>query len=481
MSTPNILFIMADQLRRDALGCTGARFNTPNLDRIAAEGVCFTHCVTNSPVCIPARVTLATGLYPHNTGVWDNCRYDLPPDTPTWMQAIRAVGYRTSLFGKTHLHHHGGDLRDREPLMHAYGLDDVDEIGGPRASARLLSHMTAEWERKGLWESYREDYRDRFDTKPHVARASVLPLEDYADVYVGRRAREYLASYTRSEPWFCWVSFGGPHEPWDAPEPYASMYDPASMPAPVPALESRAAQRPTGLLDERLRQRPDPSRADIAAMRANYAGNVTLIDDQVGGILDVIEERGELDNTVIVVSSDHGEMNGDCGLIYKNVFLDGAVRVPLLVRTPRTLRSARAGSVSEGPVEWMDIGPTLVELAGGHLVHQHFARSLVSVLRGRAEACREFAVSELHGEIMILDATWKAAVNARGEVYLLFDRVHDPLETTNLAGSSAVAHIETQCRLRLFEHLVQTAPQSLAYRPVEHEVTDLQLDRPFPI
>ena len=149
MDRPNLLFIMTDQQRWDAMGCSGGWVRTPNLDRIAAEGVRFSNCVTTSPICVSARVSLATGRYPHSTGVWDNAEYTLAPDAPTWMRAIRDLGYRTSLFGKTHLHPHSGDLRDREPLMHAYGLDDVNEIGGPRASANCLSYMTADWEARG--------------------------------------------------------------------------------------------------------------------------------------------------------------------------------------------------------------------------------------------------------------------------------------------------------------------------------------------
>ena len=140
MSRPNILFITTDQQRRDSLPCYGLDFmQTPALDRIAAEGMRFTNCVSNSPVCIPTRLSLATGLYPHNTGVWNNLHHQMSPGQPTWMQAVREAGYRTSLFGKTHLHPHQGDLREKEELMHAYGLDDVDEIGGPRASARCHS------------------------------------------------------------------------------------------------------------------------------------------------------------------------------------------------------------------------------------------------------------------------------------------------------------------------------------------------------
>ncbi len=446
---------MTDQQRWDALGCAAGWVRTPNLDRIAAEGVRFSYCVTTTPICIPARVTLATGRYPHNNAVWKNIEYTLPPDAPTWMRAVRDAGYRTSVFGKTHLHPHEGDLREREDLLHAWGLDDVDEIGGPRASATVMSHMTAMWEAKGLLEAYREDYRERFANKPHVARASTLPLADYADVYIGQRAKRYLAEYRRDEPWCCWVSFGGPHEPWDAPEPYASMYDPADMPPPVPRPRDDHP-RPRGWLDyymERGTPRFDPG--DQAAMRANYAGNVTLIDDQIGEILAVIEARGELDNTVIAFTSDHGEMNGDWDLIYKMNFLDGALRVPLIVRTPETAAGA-GGWVNDSPAENSDVGPTLAELAGAELNHRQFAKSLAPALAQRDTRHREDAVSEFRQEFALTDGKWKLATNREGEAYLLFDLREDPAETRNLAGSAEHRDIADAMRLRLFERIAAT-------------------------
>ena len=449
---PNILFLMTDQQRWDAMGCSGNWVQTPNLDRLASEGIRFTNCVTTSSVCIPTRLSLATGLYPHNTHVWNNMNHQMPAETPTWMQAVRDAGYRTSLFGKTHLHPHNGDLREREGLMNAYGLDDVNEIGGPRASAKVLSHMTAMWEEKGLWDAYRADYRERFSTKPHIVRPSTLGLEDYADVYVGQQAKQYLQTYEREEPWCCWVSFGGPHEPWDTPEPYASMYDPDDMPPAIP--RPFAGERPQGHFD-RLMQRVNPTfePGEIGRLRANYAGNVTLIDVQIGEILDAIEARGELENTIIVHTSDHGEMNGDYGLIYKSNFLNGAVRIPLLVRTPD---GTNAGSICESPVEWIDIGPTLVELSGGELEHRQFGKSLCPVLTQPEASHRDFAISEIEGEIMLLNREWKAALNADGEIYLLFDVQNDSNEIDNLAGKPEVADVETALRLQILERLMQT-------------------------
>lgn len=452
---PNLLLLMTDQQRADALGCAGGWVQTPHLDRIATEGVRFANCVTNSPVCIPARLSLATGLYPHNTWVWDNQNHTLDPDTPTWMQAVRAAGYRTSLFGKTHLHPHNGDLRDRESLLHAYGLDDVNEIGGPRASARVLSHMTARWQARGLWQAYQQDMEDRFASKPHVARPSPLPLEEYADVYVGQQARQYLAAYDRHEPWCCWVSFGGPHEPWDTPEPWASQYDGKAMPAAAPLPDwTQDPARPRGYLHERLASPPTLEAGDVAAMRANYAGNVSLIDDQIGTILATIEARGELDNTIIIVTSDHGELNGDFGLIYKSCLLDGAARVPLIVRTPQSAQAG--GTVVDTPAEWMDVGRTLADAAGASLAYSQFGRTLLPTVADPEQPHRREAICEHQGEIMLLDEHWKGVLNRQGQLYMLFDHTTDPLEQDNLAGTGQVERVQADIRQRILEHLLRT-------------------------
>jgi choline-sulfatase len=182
-------------------------------------------------------------------------------------------------------------------------------------------------------------------------------------------------------------------------------------------------------------------------MRADHAGNVSLIDDQVGQILDVVEQRGELDNTVIVFSSDHGEMNGDHGLIYQMNFFDGSVRVPLIVRTPDTVGSELAGTVSTAPTELIDIGPTLAEAAGADLGHRHYANSLLSVLDGSLH--RPDAISEFEGDVMLLNDEWKIVVNKRGEPYLLFNRADDPDEVENLVLDPATADLQAELSQRI--------------------------------
>ena len=397
------------------------------------------------------RAVLAyVGHYPHNTGVWRNRKSQLDPEAPNWMRAVRHAGYRTSVFGKTHLNHvpRGGDLRSQADLLNAQGIDDVYETVGPRQSAYTLSHMTAEWEALGIWDAYQRDFAERFATKPHLVRPSPLGHEHYYDTHVGQRAKAYLEAYDRAQPWFCWVTFGGPHEPWDTPEPYASHYDPGQMP-PALSGDLRGGERPQGRLDAALARKPDLTDDEVAAMRANYAGNLSLIDDQIGQLFTVIERRGEWQNTVVVLCSDHGEMNGDYGLIYKGNFLNSSVRVPLLVTGPGMARG-----VCESPVEWFDVGPTLAEFAGAELDFEQFAVSLMPSLRDPAAATRSEAISEIYQEVMVMDTRWKCVLNATGSVYLLFDLEHDPDEATNLAGRPEYREVEERLRLRILERLM---------------------------
>ena len=453
---PNILLIMCDQLRADALGCSGSWVKTPNVDRIARDGVRFTNCVTNSPVCLPARISLATGRYPHNTGVWDNCPYELPETTPTWMSAIHEAGYRTSVFGKTALHRGGPDLRQFEYKLHSYGLDDVDEIRGPHATVDVICHMTERWKSLGLLDSFRRDMKERGGKNRTLVRPSALPLSEYYDVYVGQRAKEYLHNYKRAEPWFCWVSFAGPHEPWDTPEPFASMYRPEDMPEPIPRPPERR-RGPKGELDRRFAESSRGGVHNAKELRASYAGKVSLIDDQIGQILDEIEKRGELGRTIILFTADHGEMNGDYDLIHKSNFLNPAVRVPFIISAPDLMKSPHSGTVNDSLVEWFDAGPTLAELAGAQLNYSQFGQSVIPSLKNPRIEHRRFAISELLQEVMYLDRDWKLMLNRKREPYRLFDVKNDPRELNDLIGQGEHKSLIDELKSKVAERLRQTA------------------------
>jgi arylsulfatase len=452
---PNILFIMTDQQRWDALGATGDWVNTPNLDSLAEEGFLFSNCYTNSPVCAPARISLASGLYPHNHGLWHNNAYDLPAGLFTWMKAARNNGYRTSLFGKAHLRQrHNKDIRTLEHFMRRYGFDDVNEIVGPRACTKTLSHMTDLWEREGHWQAYIDDYAERFAHKPHIAKPSTLPLELYADSYIGQRAWDYLKGYQHQKPWCLMLSFGGPHEPWDAPEPYASMYRPEDMPPPR-SLGSGWDEIPESTLQERLQRAWKLDPEDVAKLRANYAGNVTLIDDQVGRIIELLKQRGEYENTWIVFTSDHGEFNGDYGLLYKNSFFDSAARVPLIVRPPSAWQSREKTGSSDVMVEMFDLGATIADIVGAKVPSEYFAKSLLPYLRGDRHTHREFAMVEFKGELLYVDPRWKMMINKEAVPCMLIDRGNDPEEAVNLVGGVEQG-VEARLASKLFSRLLST-------------------------
>lgn len=450
---PNLLLLMTDQHRWDALSSVADWVSTPHLDRIAAEGMRADRAYTNAPVCIPARVSLVTGRHPHSTGVADNIRYDLPEGVPTWMGSVKAAGYATSVFGKLHLHRHSGDLTERVDLVRSWGLDHVDEVSGPRAAVTATqTNLTALWEQRGVRDAYEHDAIDRKDAPPWLVRPSPLPFDLYPDVYVGTKAATWLREYDDDRPWMCWVSFTGPHDPWDCPEPYASRFDPADMPPALVAGEDAHPDRPRGVLDRR--QTYDIAPEDVARMRADYAGSVALIDDQIGELLRVLDERGELANTAIAFVSDHGEMAGDFGLLHKHVFLESSARIPFLLRAP----GVPAGTVLEDPVELMDVGATFVELAGGEPVEGGRARSLLPALTGRRRRHRATALCEFRGETMIATRQAKMAVNRSGRTYLLYDLESDPDETRNLTGDPAHRGLQQEMRNLMLRELVQTLP-----------------------
>ncbi len=438
---PNILFLFADQFRGDIMSCVGGPARTPNLDSIAAEGVLFTNCTTVAPLCVPARVSLFTGKYPHTTGAWDNAAYVLSPEANLWTKEFRELGYDTSLFGKTHLHTNIDDVMGRDYLVKGYGFDTVNETAGPHCMCECRTHMGEEWKEKGLYEDYCKDMHSRGKTP--FARPSSLPLEDYYDVYVGRKGAEFLEHYEGDKPWFCHVSFGGPHEPWDTPEPYASMYKKEEMPKPIPQMVSVNPHRPTGEVDVQIRSLPC-NETEAAEIRADYCGAVTLIDEQIGKIVDTIKKRGEWENTIVLFTSDHGEQNGDHRFLNKRNFMNSAMNIPLIIRTPET--AVEGGFATDVMVNLIDVGPTLVELAGGKLEYEQYGRSLCGVIDKSAKKHREYILSEYKGEIMYMNEEWKVVFNAKGQIYLLFDRKNDPNEQKNLAAVPEMKAISAELR-----------------------------------
>ncbi len=459
MKRPNILILMPDQMRADCLSCAGHPvIQTPNLDRLAADGVRFPQTYTTCPVCMPARSSFLSGLFCHNHGQWSN-HGSLPERADTYARRLQSAGYHTCHIGKSHLYPHrrGHSLREDEPFMHALGWKDVLETTGPYATCMTKSILTDHWERQGLFQTFLNDYIRR-GKEGGVAAVwpSPLPPGETMDDFVGRTACDYLASYSHADPWLVFVGFGGPHSPWDPPAEWAARYDGRAMnPAqpPPPAEEWLTPEAAAHRAEIARREHPLPKET-VAKIRALYYAKISHIDDWIGRIWRVIEQRGWADQTAVVFWSDHGEMLGDRNLYHKSLFYEASVRVPLILRLPDR---KGAGGVSSRLVSLVDLVPTLLEIGGAELRKREFGRSLLPLVADPEAAHHEVVCSEIHFRTMIRDNRYKMVVNDRGAVLKLYDMVKDPQETRNLAGHTQTDAIIRHLRERLLQWHLETA------------------------
>jgi arylsulfatase len=427
---PNLLLIMADQHRFDFLGCAGAPFvRTPNIDRLAARGMQFTHCCTNSPICAPARIALATGLQPTRTGALKNTSY-LPRRIPTYYQHLRDHGYRVGCAGKLDLakpDRYNGLSGDR-PCSFMWGFTHPYECEGKAhaaTSATPIGPYTKYLQDHGLLQKFYDDYRTRNKDGwiRGVAKDSVLPTEHFEDSFIGRHATNWIKNVSDEFPWHYFVSFVGPHDPFDPPTEYADRYRNASIP---PAIAPELNSKPGWLKGRQKKATAD----EILVARRQYCASIELIDDQIGKILDVLEQRKMWDNTYVVFSSDHGEMLGDHGLFTKHVAYEASLRVPLIVAGP----GIAAGKTSDALVELIDINPTLCELAGTNPQDHIDARSFAPLLRNQAITHRDSIISAEYNYRCYRTDRYKLIENSN-DMSEVYDLQTDPHELNNLAES----------------------------------------------
>ena len=446
---PNILILMTDQQRADCMSSAGhEQLRTPNMDRIAQEGVRFTHACTVSPLCMPARASFISGLYVHNHNMWQNAG-SLARDEESLFRRLQEIGYHTGHIGKSHYYGHGGrHLRDHEDYMHARGFDYVHETTGPWATCGTDSYMTDHWRELGLLDKFREDYAKRRKHKEGVpVWPSPLPAEEFLDGYIGREAVRFIDDYSRDEPFALFVGFGGPHEPWDAPGEYAEMYDPARTPPPIGPGEA-GDWVPGHAVEWQKGQGLDPG--DVRRLRANYYGKIALIDKWFGEILAAVQRKGLAEDLMIVFWSDHGEMAGDHDFLFKSRFLESALRVPLIVSWKGCVEGGReAAALAEN----VDIAPTILEAVGLEKPTRCLGRSLWPALRDPGAKVRDAAFSEVERakrrNTMVRTERWKYAVHDDAEGYMLYDLAEDPDELNNLIGHPDFRQVEAEMRDRL--------------------------------
>jgi arylsulfatase len=444
---PNIVFLMSDSHRFDALGCAGNDIvQTPNLDRLARQGVRFSHTYCQGPLCQPSRASLITGQYLHQHGqTWNDI--NMNPEWPTLMKSLQQAGYFTAKVGKAHFAGKGSafpskDLREIEPWCRRFGLDWLLEEydRGVHLGAGIITPFTEYLKSRNLLQTYIAEtphVGPQSDTRGmYTGKISKLPQEHTQTSFLADRTVEWLRSYKQDKPFFLWVSFIDPHPPVVDDARWAARYQDASIPAKpatMPDLPDNAWGRYLRTWLQFMRtENFTPEGA--AEMARHYYGMISLIDQRIGDIVRAIQDRGWDKNTWIFYTSDHGEMLGEHKLVFKNVFYKGSVRVPNIVRPP----GGMPGRTVDQLVESIDITATMADIAGARMPAAK-GRSLAPLVKGSG-AGREVAYSELaghqnKGNFLVMAATPRYRYLYDKENNLpceLYDLEKDPDELHNL-------------------------------------------------
>lgn len=455
---PDVLVVIADQWNPRYVGWDNKEVRTPHLDRIAKEGMIFDACYVTSPVCMPSRMSLLTGLYPHNAGheIWGNASgyYPDPNDAPMYRD-IQSAGLTTAHIGKTHWTAGPAwkeQFKNSGAFHKALGLDHVVDIPGPPDSTNGRDPYNQHLREIGQLQAVAEDLHNRYVKGEFAPRASVAKTEDYHDWFTTGLAVDFINKQPKEKAMCLVVSLHSPHPPLDAPGDYATMYDPEklTLPPTVPA--------------KYLRDGHALDHAETRQMLANYLGKISLVDDCVSRLVQAMKERGTWDNTLVVFTSDHGEMMGAHGYLTKGRFYEESARVPLLVRWPGHVKTGR----SKAPVQMMDVYPTIVEAVGGKLTPGRFAKSLLPIATGQRDRIRPIAVSEIGDKtplrMMACDAHFKYWADEQREY--LFDLETDPLEQRDLSEMPEHREKLNEMRERLLTHLRSTQVNRAAgYKP----------------
>jgi len=392
---PNIVFLMPDQHRYHSVGCLGnSEVKTPHIDKLASEGVTLHHTFANTPVCCPARAILLTGQYCHRNGMIAN-DLRLREESVSFAEVLRGAGYRTGFVGKWHL-----DGGQREPGW---------VPPGPRRQGFEF------WAAHQCSHRHFENHYFRDDPKP--IPFGKFEAEGWADVAVA------FLEGARSDkrPFYLTVQWGPPHDPYKAPESYSKQYDPAKL---------------------TMRANYKPGNVPAPAAIAEYYGMVTAIDDQVGRLMAKLEELGLRENTIVLYSSDHGDMLGSQGARLKRKPWEESIRVPGFIRWPGRVK---AGAQSDVFFTHVDFAPTLLGMAGVPAPKAMQGKDLSKpIVEGKGRG-PDSAFFQIFGPYSGdgTDAGWRGVRTAThmyaryaDRPWVLYDLKADPLQQNNLVGKA---------------------------------------------
>jgi arylsulfatase A-like enzyme len=485
---PNILLITSDQQRADCNGFENPHLHTPHIDRLAREGTRFSACITPNLVCQPSRASILTGLLPLTHGVWDN-GVDLEPRVGEqgFAGTLAHAGYDTAFLGKAHFATKSTFAPTGTPECNKSQARYGAEWRGPYMGFQhvelcVLGHMhrtrplerppVGHYERWLLARGTDEEGLKLWaeETRPGTGAAqtwySALPAAWHSSTWIGDRAAQWLAQRQKDRPFCAWISFPDPHHPFDCPEPWSLMYDPKDVPLPVnrkkdlerrpwwhkASLENKPQLADPAMLKFRAEgsRMPEQSDAQLAEMTANYYGMISLIDHNVGRILTALDDLGLADNTLVIYTTDHGDMLGNHGLYLKGPTpYEDLLRVTLAVRGP----GVAAGAIVREPVSTLDLASTMYDFSGCPAPRPLQSRSLKPLLSGQAEK-RAAAYSEWHVHPSrcgvwlklrtVRTQTHKCTFELESGAGELYDLVNDPQEMNNLFDDAGYARIRKE-------------------------------------
>ena len=463
---PNLLFIMTDQQRFDALSYSGNKnIKTPNMDRIAREGVWFERMYSSCPVCVPARSVILTGKTIETVKIRGNDDVKDPnngANVPTFDNLLAKAGYYTEYHGKWHIPYKYAATYDNKVFQTNVRTPGVPSEGDAYAefvekhnAATSLKPGQLMCKGSGAYTPVPLDYR--YGMPPEQANRKKSKTDDpelnsqtsmygclsispeyTLSAFVGKESLDALERAHKSgKPFAVTCSFGPPHPPMLVPEPYFSMFPAESLPVPSSISDSLDNSPYSRKGSDWLTRYTDPEM--IRQMTQVYYGMIYEVDTWVGRILDYLEKNDMLDNTMIVFTSDHGEMLGDHGLNSKFKFYEGSVHVPLLIRFPGHIQ---AGTKVSTPVSHIDIFPTILDYLSLP-PSPCDGRSLRPLIEGKGDDGMDFTISEWGSTKgpteMIRDGRWKLimAHNPSSEIVdALYDLENDPDEMNNLIGNN---------------------------------------------
>ena len=435
---PNIIFIITDQQRFDTINALGFPYmETPNLDRLVNEGTTFTNCFITAASCAPVRASLFTGYYPHTTGVLKNAdlwRW-------SWIEKLAQAGYRCVNVGKMHSYPYDTPLGFHERFV----VENKDRYLEER-------FYFDEWDKalqiRGHVKQQRELYRKRDDYRDALGAFDwELPEDLHSDMFVGDMACWWLESKPLTQPLFLEIGFPGPHPPYDPIPRYAESYLKKDLPLlevtqeeldgqPEPFKELRTHNQEVD--HDSVVLELNPTQEQRLRQRAYYLANVTMIDEKVGKILNTLDQKGYLENSIVIFTSDHGDCLTDHGHSQKWTMYDTITKMPLVVWSPGRIP---AGQKIEGLCQQMDIGPAILELAGAEVPAGLEARSIRPAMFQEEWQEREYVFAEqaqdgiLTGTqfmTMVRSKYWKLVHFLDEPWGQLFDLRNDPTEVRNL-------------------------------------------------